>query len=125
MKFYSKAEKSSLAFYLNECGLESKLDMPFNCMFKYYRNALKKADATTAEQIREIAEYCIVDALSCQRLMIKRNVINEYREVASIAFISLFDTHYFAGGMKVCNLLSASAWQRGILTSIISSRQTE
>ncbi|CAB5362482.1 unnamed protein product [Rhizophagus irregularis] len=27
--------------------------------------------------------------------------------------------------MKVCNLLSASAWQRGILTSMISSQQTE
>src|SRR6266496_4538732 len=27
--------------------------------------------------------------------------------------------------MKVCNLLSASAWQREILTSMISSRQTE
>ncbi|CAG8438855.1 8525_t:CDS:2 [Funneliformis mosseae] len=106
MKFYSKAEKSSLAFYLNECGFESKLDMPFNCMFKYYKNALKKADATIAEQIREIAEYCIIDALSCQQLMIKRNVINEYREVASIAFISLSDAHYFAIGMKVSNLLS-------------------
>src|SRR6266498_5256579 len=90
-KFYSKAEKSSLAFYLNECELESKMDMPFHRMFKYYENTLKEADATTAEQIREIAEYCIIDALSCQRLMIKHNVINEYREIASIAFISLFD----------------------------------
>ncbi|CAG8743693.1 5485_t:CDS:1, partial [Funneliformis mosseae] len=74
------AEKSSLAFYLNECGLKSKLDMPFNCIFKYYRNVLKKADATTAKQMREIAKYCIVDALSCQWLMIKCNVINKYRE---------------------------------------------
>src|SRR6185437_4372010 len=122
MKLYSKAEKSSLAFYLNECGLESKLDMPFHRMFKYYRNALKEANITTAEQMREIAEYCIIDALSCQRLMIKRNVINEYREVASIAFISLYDAHYFAIGMKVSNLLSASAWQEGILTSTISER---
>ena len=45
--------------------------------------------------------------------------------MASVAFLSLFDAHYFAGGMKVCNLLSASAWQRGILTSMISSQQTE
>jgi len=81
MKFYSKAEKSSLAFYLNECGFKSKLDMPFNCMFKYYRNALKKADATTAEQMREIAEYCIVDALSCQRLMIKPGIAGKNRQM--------------------------------------------
>ena len=74
--------------------------------------------------MHEIVEYCIIDALSCQRLMIKRNVINEYREIASIAFILLFDAHYFATGMKVSNLLSASAWREGILTSTISD-QTE
>ncbi|GES95680.1 ribonuclease H-like domain-containing protein [Rhizophagus clarus] len=91
------SEKSSLAFYLNECGLESKMDMPIHHMNKYYE----------------------------RRLMVKYNAINEYREVASVAFLSLFDAHYFAGGMKVCNLLSASIWQRGILTSMISRQQTE
>jgi hypothetical protein len=44
-------------------------------MNKYYEIALKETNTTTAEQMREIAEYCIIDALSCQRLMIKRNVI--------------------------------------------------
>ncbi|CAB5098471.1 unnamed protein product [Rhizophagus irregularis] len=125
MGIYSKAEKSSLAFYLNECGLKSKMDMPIHRMNKYYERALKKPDSMLAEQMREVAKYCIIDALSCQRLMVKHNAINEYREVASIAFLLLFDAHYFAGGMKVCNLLSASAWQRGILTSMISSQQTE
>ncbi|GES96599.1 DNA polymerase [Rhizophagus clarus] len=120
-----KAEKSSLAFYLNECGLESKMDMPIHRMNKYYERALKEPDSMSAEQMREVAKYCIIDALSCQRLMVKHNAINEYREVASVAFLSLFDAHYFAGGMKVCNLLNASAWQRGILTSMISSQQTE
>ncbi|CAI2194974.1 17767_t:CDS:2, partial [Funneliformis geosporum] len=120
-----KAEKSSLAFYLNECGLESKMDMPIHRMNKYYERALKEPDSMSAEQMREVAKYCIIDALSCQRLMVKHNAINEYREVSSVAFLSLFDAHYFAGGMKVCNLLSASAWQRGILTSMISSQQTE
>jgi DNA polymerase elongation subunit (family B) len=94
-------------------------------MNKYYERALKEPDSMSAEQMREVAKYCIIDALSCQRLMVKHNAINEYREVASVAFLSLFDAHYFAGGMKVCNLLSASAWQRGILTSMISSQQTE
>ena len=65
MKLYSKVEKSSLTFYLNECGLESKIDMPFYHIFKYYRNALKEADATTAKKIREIVKYCIIDAFSC------------------------------------------------------------
>ncbi|RGB22455.1 hypothetical protein C1646_776070, partial [Rhizophagus diaphanus] len=125
MGIYSKAEKSSLAFYLNECGLESKMDMPIHRMNKYYKRALKEPDSMSAEQIREVAKYCNIDALSCQQLMVKYNAINEYREVASVAFLSLFDAYYFAGDMKVCNLLSASAWQRRILTSMISSQQTE
>ena len=94
-------------------------------MNKYYEIALKEINATTAKQMHEVAKYCIIDALSCQRLMVKRNVINEYREVVSISFLSLYDAHYFAGGMKVCNLLGASAWQRGLLTSTISCEQTE
>ena len=101
------------------------MDMPIHRMNKYYERALKEPDSMSAEQMREVAKYCIIDALSCQQLMVKHNAINEYREVASVAFLSLFDAHYFAGGMKVCNLLSASAWQRGILTSMISNQQTE
>ncbi|GBC00545.1 hypothetical protein RclHR1_38980001, partial [Rhizophagus clarus] len=125
MKFYPKAEKSSLAYYLKECELDNKLDMPLHRMFKYYGRALKETNATTAEQMREVAEYCIIDAISYQRLMVKRNAINEYREMASVAFISLYDSHYFAIGMKVRNLLSAGAWQEGILTSTIPCEQTE
>ncbi|CAB4493176.1 hypothetical protein RhiirA1_453271 [Rhizophagus irregularis] len=81
--------------------------MHFHRMFKYYGKALKETNATTDEQIREVAEYCIIDAISCQQLMVKCNAINEYREVVSVAFISLYDSHYFAVEMKVRNLLSA------------------
>src|ERR1051325_7826389 len=125
MGFYSKDEKSSLAYYLKKCKLDNKVGLPIHRMNKYYERALKETNATTAEQMHEVAKYCIIDALSCQRLMVKHNAINKYREVASVAFLSLFDAYYFAGGMKVCNLLSASAWQRGILTSMISNQQTE
>ena len=65
MKFYPKAKKSSLAYYLKKCKLDNKLDMPFHHMFKYYGRALKKTNATTAEQMHEVAEYCIIDAISC------------------------------------------------------------
>jgi hypothetical protein len=113
MGFHSKAEKSSLVFYLNESELKSKLDMPIHCMNKYYERALNKTNVTTAEQMREVAKYCIINAISCQRLMVKRNAINEYREVTSVAFILLYNSHYFAIGMKVHNLLSAGAWWEG------------
>lgn len=66
--------------------------------------------------------YIWVYMVSCQWLMIKCNVINEYREVASIAFISLFNAHYFTIKWKVSNLLIASAWRKGILTSTISEQ---
>src|SRR5205809_4907318 len=105
-KFYPKAEKSSLAYYLRECNLDNKVDLPIHRMNKYYERVSKETNATMTEQMREVAKYCIIDALSCQRLMVKRNAINEYRELASVAFISLYDLHYFAVGMKVRNLLS-------------------
>ncbi|CAI2195219.1 6929_t:CDS:1, partial [Funneliformis geosporum] len=103
------AKKSSLAYYLKEYELDNKLDMPFYHMFKYYRRALKETNTTTAEQMYEVAEYYIIDTINYQQLMVKHNAINEYRKVASIAFISLYNSHYFAVGIKVYNLLSADA----------------
>ncbi len=99
--------------------------MFFYYIFKYYRNVLKETNIIIVEQIYKIAKYYIINTLSYQQLMIKYNIINEYREVVSIAFILLFDIHYFAVGIKVCNLLSTNAWQEGILTSIISCEQIE
>ena len=88
-----------------------------------YEKALKETNNTMAEQMCKVADYCIIDALSCQQLMIKYNVINEYRELSNIAFLSLFNAYYFAVGMKVCNLVYASAWQRGILFNTISKER--
>jgi len=67
MKLYFKAEKSSLTFYLNEYEFESKMNMPFHCMFKYYRSVLKEADTIIlAKQMRKIAKYYIIDTLNYQ-----------------------------------------------------------
>ena len=123
--FYSKVEKSNLAYYLREYNLDNKVNLSIHHMNEYYKRALKETNVTMAEQMRKVVKYCIINTLSCQRLMVKCNVINEYREVASITFLSLFDAHYFAGEMKVCNLLGASMWQNRILTSTISIEQTE
>src|SRR5436305_3354493 len=73
----------------------------------------------------KVAHYCIIDALRCQELMVKQNVINDYREVASIAYVSLFDTHYRANGMKVRNLLGAYATKRNMLFSTIYHKDKE
>ncbi|CAI2201187.1 12374_t:CDS:1, partial [Funneliformis geosporum] len=66
--------------------------------------------------------YCIIDALRCQELLVKLSQINNYREVASIAHVSLFDSHYRTNRMKVRNLLDAYAFKRNM---VFSSRVCE
>jgi len=75
--------------------------------------------------MHEVANYCIIDALRYQELIVKRNVINDYREVASIAYVSLFDTYYRANGMKVRNLLDTYAIKHNMLFSIIYHKDKE
>ena len=59
--------------------------------------------------MHEIVNYCVIDALYCQELMVECSVINDYREITLIAYISLFDMHYYAIRTKVFNLLDAEA----------------
>ncbi|RIB03708.1 hypothetical protein C2G38_2286783 [Gigaspora rosea] len=131
-KLYPRAEvdrKSSLAFYLKICGLGGKVDMPYNKIWKIYSEAKESISSnkshSTIENMCKVAYYCIIDALRCQELMVKRNVINDYREVASIAYVSLFDSHYRANGMKVRNLLGAYTTKRNILFSTRSCKNIE
>ncbi|RHZ45605.1 hypothetical protein Glove_668g26 [Diversispora epigaea] len=124
-KLYPHSEKTSLNHFLKTNKLDSKIDLPIKYMRKYYTQSKETTTSETAENIRKIAKYCIVDSLSCQSLMVKRNVINDYRDVASIVYVSLFDSHYYAVGMKVRNLLGAEAWERDILITMIASEQTE
>src|SRR5581483_3817950 len=84
---------------------------------RIYSEAKKDPSPSTARKMREVANYCIIDALCCQELMVKLSIINDYREVASIAHVSLFDSHYRANRMKVQNLLGAYAFKRDMLFS--------
>ncbi|CAG8796274.1 22440_t:CDS:1, partial [Gigaspora rosea] len=79
-KLYQKSEASSLKYYLEECGLGSKADMPITTMNKIYEDAILHPSDTLAKNMCEIAHYCIIDALRYQELMVKHNVVNDYRE---------------------------------------------
>ena len=68
--------------------------------------------------MNDVVNYCIIDALHYQKLMIKLSQINKYREITSIAHVSLFDSHYCANGMKVRNLLGAHSFKHDIVFSI-------
>ncbi|CAI2163080.1 15329_t:CDS:2 [Funneliformis geosporum] len=70
------------------------------------------------KKMYEVANYCIIDVLHCQKLLVKLSIINDYREVASIAYVSLFDVHYYANGIKIRHLLSAYAVKRDIIFSM-------
>jgi DNA polymerase elongation subunit (family B) len=127
-KLYPKTEtvkSSSLKFYLDLSGLESKIDLPIKRMWQYYKDARSNPTEKTAEQMRHVSHYCIIDAVRCQQLMVRRNIVTDYREVSSLAFVSLYDSHYYAGGMKVCNLLGAYAHKRDILVSMIPKDHPE
>ncbi|RIA85344.1 hypothetical protein C1645_830949 [Glomus cerebriforme] len=57
--------------------------------------------------------------LTCYMIKCEKSI---QREVASIVYISLFNTHYCANGMKVCNFLDAYAVKQDI---VISTRVSE
>ncbi len=127
-KFYAtppRSEKTLLKYFLEKCGLNGKADMPMSKLWKYYSEAKNGTSDSSIRNMHKIVNYCVIDALRCQELMVKCNIINDYREVALIAYITLFDTHYYAIGKKVCNLLGAEAWVQNILFTMKTSEQKE
>ncbi len=109
--------KQSLNFFLEYHNLPLKVDMPYNQMFKIVKNR-------DVAGMKKVAEYCIVDAMSCQRLLLRRNVVREKREVARISFISLDDAIFYAGGLRVCNILHTVARKVGIKCTNIGKQDT-
>ncbi|GES95250.1 DNA polymerase family B-domain-containing protein [Rhizophagus clarus] len=123
LQLFPRSERRSLKYFLEDCGLDSKADLPMSKLWKYYSEAKGRISDSSTENMHEIANYCTIDALRCQELAVRHNIINDYREVASIAYITLFDTHYYAIGTKVSNLLGAEAWTQDILFSMKTSDQ--
>jgi DNA polymerase elongation subunit (family B) len=114
MKLYPRLDENkfgSLKFYLKDNLLPTKVDLPIPTLWRYYESGNKT-------HMRDIAYYCIVDTISVQRLFVKRGVITNYREIATLAYVSLADAHYYADGMKVRNLLGSYAWQANILVNM-------
>jgi hypothetical protein len=70
LQLFSRSEKRSLKYFLEECGLDSKANLSISKLWKKRRIGV---------QIPPLK-------------------------------ISLFDTHYYAIGTKVSNLLGAEAW---------------
>lgn len=141
MQLYPKSPKSSLKYFLGRVGLGGKADMPYTHMWKIFENAVAYYSPELAatgqtvltpavlerieqdsnhtpekilEEMRHVAHYCVIDAVRCQEMLLKRNVIQNNREVGNYSFTCFNDCVFYAGGHKVCNMLFAYAADSGV-----------
>lgn len=121
-KLYPKGDSnnsSSLKYYLAQSGLASKADLAINTMRGYYRASKFNPCDEASEYMRHVSYYCVVDALRCQQLLLKRNVINETRDICNLANEYIFNGFMRAGGSRVSNLLGREFNLKNYLTSTI------
>lgn len=122
-RLYPRSERYGLNHFLRMMKLECKVDMPYTRMWKIYEDSCEPAaneDAKikNAGEMREVAHYCVVDAMRCQELLLHKKVLANYRELGNYSFTTFSDTIFRANGHKVCNMLGAYAQRSGILMSM-------
>lgn len=67
-----------------------------------------------------VAEYCTIDAISCHKLLLCRNILQDNRELGILTHCNIFDCVFRAGGMKVRNKIIADGQADGMVFSNIS-----
>lgn len=92
------ADSHKLNECLKRCNLGSKDDMDIKEMFRIYLHG-------TATEMKMVAHYCFIDTFKLQALLLKKNVIQDRRELSTLSMTSIFDAFYFANGSKVRNIL--------------------
>lgn len=143
---FKTAEESSLKFFLDACKLDSKLDMPYDEMHRRFNRSdmedvkivkyikHKNPDASKRDlsrlteefqkkclsEMAEVMDYCIIDAIRCQELLLAKNVITDMREIGIRSFTSMYECIYLADAMKVKNLILHEAIELKIEFSSIS-----
>ncbi len=65
-----------------------------------------------------VAIYCRIDCQRPQELNIKRTIINDKRELASLSFMPVYNTFTFADGEKVRNMMAYYAANNNVALSI-------
>jgi DNA polymerase elongation subunit (family B) len=92
------ADSHKLDECLKRCNLGGKDELKIEEMFRIYRHG-------TSAEMKMVAHYCYIDTFKLQQLLIKKNVVQDRREVANLSYTSLHDNFYFAGGGRMRNLL--------------------
>jgi hypothetical protein len=70
-------------------------------------------------------EYCFVDSYSCHTLALKRNVIQDKREMSNMSYSTLFDAIFRADGFRIRNILICEGQREGISISNISKEKPD
>jgi len=122
----------SLNSLLNKYLLPNKVDMPIHVMWTTFLNLYKgrnrfiqkaKLDADDykddMQKMSKAVEYCLVDSISCYRLMLKENVLMKYRKMASKVYMSISDIYHMANSCKIDNMVYAMANKMGILSGYV------
>src|SRR6266542_504331 len=86
---------------------EAASTMPISKLWKYYSKVKNRTFDSSIKNMHKIVNYYDIDVLHYQELIVKENVINDYKEVTSIAYILLFNSHYYTIKIKIFNLLNA------------------
>jgi DNA polymerase elongation subunit (family B) len=117
------SRKQSLNYYLKLVGLQGKVEVSIQDMFRL----VEEKDDTTdrRERTKLYVLYCVTDALRTQQLMLKSNVIDENRDISSYSYVTLYDSFYYAGGMKVVNLLAKYANKMEIMMPMVVRTKRE
>lgn len=77
--------------------------------------------AKSAADMAQVGYYCTVDSIRPHQLFVRRIIVQDRRTISNMAYVSLYDAFYRAGGMKVCNLIGAYSHKRGIAFSNANS----
>ena len=94
---------------------QGKNDMPYEEIFRIYRNG------TTFEKTK-VAEYCLQDCLLCNQLINKMNVIPNCIGMANTCFVPLNFLFNRGQGIKIYSLLLKECFELGY---IIPSKQSK
>ncbi len=129
-QIFPTSEKWSLNYFLKENRLGVKKDMPYEDMFDIYEMICRTPPDDESfdglrHKMKDVAEYCVIDAQRCHELLKIRAVIKEKRELSNLSFTSVYDAFYRANGMKVRNLVIARGAARGLKFSNISNDVTD
>ena len=98
----------ALRSYLNRYQLPNKLDIEFTEMQRAYREG-------DTQVMKEVADYCVVDALSCERLQNVTGAIMGLMSLAHISMTSIYNCMVRAGGSRIQNALYCQGYRNNVI----------